>query len=53
MGDIRSGLANIAAHLPHHANVLIAVEERVLLLPTVATVRRTIRFQAGVGQDDD
>lgn len=56
--DVRAGIANVPVHLAHDADVLVAIEERVLLLPlhshaTNAAVRSLVGLQAGVGQDDD
>lgn len=37
MSDVRSCITNVSVHLPHDANMLVAVEERVLLVPDHAT----------------
>ena len=57
MGNIRPRIADVPVHLPHDANVLVAVEQRVLLflvgpIPASAGVGRLVRLQAGIGEDD-
>ena len=49
------GVADISIHLAHDADMLVAVEERELFVPHIidaATMGCSIRFQAGVRQDD-
>lgn len=66
MGDVRPGLAYVAVHFAHDADVLVGVEQRVLLLAAVrspsgssaaaaaaAAVRGAVGLEAGVGEDDD
>ena len=56
MRDIRPRFTDISVHLPHDTNVLVAVEQRVLVLTTIpgsSTMRGTVGFQAGVGEDHD
>lgn len=58
MGNIGAGVANIPVHLAHDANVLVAVEKRVLVLSldsgaADAAMRRLVGFEAGIRKDDD
>lgn len=56
MGDVRTGVADISVHLPHDADMLVAVEQRILLIAagTAATaVDGAIGLQTGIGQDDN
>ncbi len=58
MCDVGPGIANVPVHLAHDANVLIAVEKRVLFLPlhahaAGAAVRGLVGFEAGIGEDDN
>ena len=57
MCDVRPGLADIAPHLAHYANVIVAVEQVVLVLarpgPPASTVRRLVRLQRRIAEDDD
>lgn len=55
MRDIRTGIADIAVHLAHDANVFIAVEKRILVIfhAITAAVGRLVGLKAGVGQHDD
>lgn len=54
VGDVRAGVADVAVHLAHDADVLVAVQQRVLLILAVAaTVGGLVGFEAGVGEDDD
>lgn len=54
MCNIRSGIANIAVHLAHDANVLVAVQQRVLLVaaghawPRWRTVRSLVGFETSI-----
>lgn len=57
MCDVRPSIADIPVHLPHDADMLIAIEQRVLFLlvdaiPGAAGMRRLVRLEAGVGEDD-
>lgn len=54
--DIWSGITDIAVHLAHHTNVLVAVEERVFLVAlTWSTPSMTglVCLKTGIGEDDD
>ena len=58
MCDVRAGLAYISVHLAHDPNVLVAVEQRVLVLPlyadtTGATMRSFVGLEARIGEDHD
>lgn len=56
MGDVRTRIADVAIHLPHHTDMLIAVEQRVLilLLPIAPDcMRGLVGLEAGIRQDDD
>lgn len=59
MRDVRSSIANVAVHLAHDTDVLVAVEERVLFLAVgtkparTAAVRGLVRLKAGIGEDDN
>lgn len=56
MSDIRSGITDIAVHLAHDTNVLVAVEERVFLVAlarSATSVRGLVRLETGIGEDDD
>lgn len=58
MGDVGSRLADVAVHLAQDTNVLVAVEQRILVIPLDAHVSRTgvgrlVGLEAGMGQDDD
>lgn len=55
MGDVRTSFANVAVHLPHDTDMLVAVEQRVLLVATgaIATARGAVGFQTGMGENDD
>ena len=57
MCDVGPGVANVPVHLPHDANMLVAVEQRVLLLlvgpiAAGAGVGRLVRLQAGIREHD-
>jgi hypothetical protein len=57
MGDVRPRLTDVAAHLPHDTNVVVAVEEVVFVLsrprtPTGA-VRGLVRLEGGIAQHDN
>lgn len=58
MRDIRSRVADIPIHLAHHTNMLVAVQQRVLLLPLSAHAARAavgclVGLEAGIAQDDN
>lgn len=55
MRDIRTGITDIAVHLSHDANVLVAVEQRVLVILDAITpgMHGLVGLEAGIGQDDD
>lgn len=55
MGDVGTSITNVPIHLAHDTDVLIAVEQRVLVLTIAAgaSVRSLVRLKAGIGQDDD
>ena len=57
MGDVRAGLADVAAHLAHDSDVVIAVQQVELVLAaartTAHTVRGLVRLKGGGTQHDD
>ena len=55
MGDIGACVGDVAVHLAHDADVLVAVEERVLVIlhAITATVCGLVGLEAGVGEDND
>lgn len=58
VGDIRAGITNVSVHLPHDTNVLVAVEQRILVVAlhahaATATVRCLISLETGIGEDDN
>lgn len=56
VGDIRSGVADVSVHLPHDADVLVAVEQGVLLVAAgiaATAVDGAVGLQTGIGEDDD
>jgi hypothetical protein len=58
VGDVWSGIADISVHLAHDANVLVAVEQRVLVVPrpaqaAAAAVRGLVGLKASIGKNDD
>lgn len=58
VSDIGTGITNVSVHLAHDSNMLVAVEQRVLLLPlnTVsagASMRGLVCLETGVGQNDN
>lgn len=55
MGDVGTSITNVPIHLAHDTDVLIAVEQRVLVLTVAAgaSVRSLVRLKTGIGQDDD
>lgn len=57
MGDVGAGLADVAAHLAHDADVIIAVEQVELVFAAGATsagaVRGLVRLKGGAAQHDN
>ena len=55
VGDIGACVGDVAVHLAHDSDVLVAVEERVLVIlhAIAATVCGLVGLEAGVGEDDD
>ena len=56
MGDVGSCIADVSVHLSHHTNMLIAIQQRVLvLLHTIAShpMRGLVRLKACIRQHDD
>lgn len=56
MGDVGSGVTNVAAHLAHDSDVFIAVEERIFLFFAAwlsAAVGCSVGLETGIGQDDN
>lgn len=55
MRDIRTSITDIAVHLSHDANVLVAVEQRVLVVLDTVTpgMHGFVGLEASIGQDDD
>lgn len=58
MGYVWPRLADVSVHLAHNANVLIAVQQRVLFLALDAHVPSAgvgglVRFETGVREDND
>lgn len=56
MCDIGSGITDIAIHLAHHTNVLIAVEKGVFLVACTGpatTMRRLVSLETSIGEDND
>lgn len=58
MCDVGSRFADVAIHFAHDANVLVAVQERVLLFALDAHmagtgVRRLVGLEAGMGEDNN
>lgn len=64
MCNVWTGVANVAVHLPHDSNVLVAVQQRVLFIldhawtpvgrrSSRAWVRGLVRFEAGIGKHHD
>lgn len=54
MRDIRPSVTDVPIHLSHDSNVLVAVQQRVLVIfcSSASTARRFICFKAGIRQDD-
>jgi len=54
MRNVRSSITNVSVHLPHHANMLIAVQQRILvILHAIATIMHSlVRLKASVRQYD-
>ena len=55
VGDVGSCIADVAVHLAHDSNVLVAVQQRVLLLAraTSSAMRCLVRLEARIGEHDD
>lgn len=58
MCDIWASITDVAVHLPHDTNVLVAVEQRVLVVAlhshaATTAMRRLIRLETGIGKDYD
>lgn len=58
MGNVGSRLADVAVHLAQDTNVLVAVQQRVLVISLDTHVTRTgvgglVGLETGMGQDDD
>ena len=58
VGDIRASVTDVSVHLPHDANVFIAVEERVLFLSlhaqaARAAMGRLVCLEAGIGEHNN
>lgn len=56
VGNVWPCVTDVSIHLSHDADVFIAVQERVLFVSyhaIASTMRGFIRFEAGIGQDDD
>lgn len=59
MGDVRSGMGNVSAHLGQDTLVVVAVEQRVLVLALgrpgagAGAGRMLVGFEAGLLQHDD
>lgn len=55
MGDVGTRIANVPIHLTHNTDVLIAVEQRILVLTVAAgtTVRSLVGLKTGIGQNND
>ncbi len=57
MSNVRSGIADVAIHLAHDSDVLIAIEQRILLLAlrtwSVTTEASFVGLETRIGEDDD
>lgn len=56
VGDVWTRITDVAAHLPHDTNMLVAVEKRVLVLlsdTAASAMRGLVRLKTGIGEDDD
>jgi len=57
VSDVGSSIADISVHLAHDTNVLVAVEQRVLLVSDrthpARGMRSLVRLEAGIGEDYD
>ena len=56
MSDIGSCITDIAVHLAHNTDVLVAVEERIFLVAlawSATSVRRLVGLETGIGEDND
>lgn len=54
VSNIRTSFTNIAVHLAHDTDVLVAVQQRVLLIlgPSTAT-GGPVSLETGIGENDD
>lgn len=53
MRNVRPGLADVSAHLPHDSDVVVAVEKRILVVrgtPSIGTSSCPIRLQSGIAE---
>ena len=51
-----TSIADVSVHLPHHANVLVAIEQGIFLVPAPSTsrsMRSLVCFETGVGENYD
>lgn len=55
VGDIRTRIRDVAVHLAHDSNVLVAVEQRVFVIlhAVAAAVCGFVCLETGVGEDDN
>lgn len=56
MSDVRSCIADVSIHLPHDADMLVAVEQRVLFVldhATTTAVRGFVGFETRIGEHDN
>jgi hypothetical protein len=58
MSNVGTSLADVSAHLPHDANVLVAIQEGILFILGATTtpsprVRGPIRLEACIGENND
>src|SRR5690242_1408782 len=57
MGDVRTRLTDVAAHLAHDTNMIVAIEEVVFVLPTARptsrAMRRLVGLKCGIAKDDN
>lgn len=52
---VGSSVADVAVHLAHDADMLVAVKQRVLVIldAVAAAVGSLVCFEAGIGEDND